>query len=129
MAKTFLYFAYGSNMLTRRLKAPKRAPSAMAIGTGFVQGHSLTFDKVSTDSSGKCAIEKTGNPLDRVYGVLFEINLCDSRSFDDAEGLGQGYRKDEIHVVSPDGVIAAVAYFATERDPDRRPYSWYKALV
>jgi AIG2-like family len=93
----------------------------MAIGTGFVQGHRLPFDKVSTDGSGKCAIEETGNLVDRVYGVLFEISLSDSRSLDDAEGLGQGYRKGDIQVVRPDGVTAAVAYFATERDPDRRP--------
>src|SRR5688572_25374623 len=113
MPKTFLYFAYGSNMLTRRLTAPKRAPSAVTIGTGFVQGYRLTFDKVSTDRSGKCGIEETGNPADRVYGVLFEISLSDSRSLDDAEGLGQGYRKGDVEVVRPESIATAVAYFPT----------------
>ncbi|MFY4729873.1 gamma-glutamylcyclotransferase family protein [Nitrospira sp. BLG_2] len=129
MPNTFLYFAYGSNMLTRRLRAPKRAPSAMPVGTGFVQGHRLTFDKVSTDSSSKCSMEKSANPADRVYGVLFEVSLSDSRSLDDTEGAGRGYRNGLIQVVTPDAVKTAVTYFATERDPHRRPYSWYKALV
>jgi gamma-glutamylcyclotransferase len=52
MPRTSLYFAYGSNMFARRLSA--RTPSAMRIGTGFVEGRKLTFDKVSTDGSGKC---------------------------------------------------------------------------
>ena len=53
MPDTFLYFAYGSNMLTRRLTAPARAPLALATGTVFAEGRRLTFDKVSTDGSGK----------------------------------------------------------------------------
>jgi len=84
---------------------------------------------VSTDGSGKCGIEETGNPADRVYGVLFEISLSDSGGLDDAEGLGHGYRKGVIQVVRPDGISTAVAYFPTERDPNRRPYTWYKTFV
>jgi hypothetical protein len=44
MPETFLCFAYGSNMLTRRLAA--RTPSAVAVGTAYVEGYRLTFDKV-----------------------------------------------------------------------------------
>ena len=73
MAKTFLNFSYGSNMFTRRLK--DRCPSAEAIGTGFLKGHLLTFHKVSIDGSGKCDMESTGNLSDRVYGVIFRINV------------------------------------------------------
>jgi gamma-glutamylcyclotransferase len=129
MPDTFLYFAYGSNMLTRRLTAPRRAPSAVAIGTAFAEGRRLTFDKVSTDGSGKCDIEETGNPDDRVYGVLFRINSADIGGLDEAEGLGNGYRKGEIQVVTQSGPSTAVAYFATEKDTRRRPYDWYKAFV
>ena len=49
--ETFLYFAYGSNMFTRRLK--ERTPSVAVADTGFVEGHRLAFDKVSRDGSGK----------------------------------------------------------------------------
>jgi len=32
-------------------------------------------------------------------------------------------------VVTSEGTLAAAAYFATEKDPKRRPYNWYKAFV
>ncbi len=133
MADTFLYFAYGSNMLSRRLKARNRTPSARFIGTGFVEGHRLTFDKVSKDRagnrSGKCNIEATTNPADRVYGVLFNIPTAEETALDDAEGLGRGYRKDKVRVLVPDGACAAVAYIADNTDPLLLPYDWYKAFV
>lgn len=37
MPDTFLYFAYGSNMLTKRLRAKDRAPSARAEGCCLVE--------------------------------------------------------------------------------------------
>lgn len=67
-AEFFLYFAYGSNMLFRRLKA--RTPSARLVGVGHVLGYRLVFDKVSKDGSGKCDIERTGVNADMVYGAL-----------------------------------------------------------
>jgi gamma-glutamylcyclotransferase len=127
MPSTFLYFAYGSNMFARRLAA--RTPSAVRITTAFIDGRRLTFDKVSTDGSGKCDIEATGNPADRVYGVLFRIATAEERALDEAEGLGHGYRKDEITVVTSEATIAAMAYIAIVKDPKRRPYDWYKAFV
>jgi gamma-glutamylcyclotransferase len=127
MPGTYLYFAYGSNMFAPRLAA--RTPSAVPITTAFVDGRRLVFDKVSTDGSGKCDIEATGNPADRVYGVIFRIARAEERALDEAEGLGHGYRKNHIMVVTFEGTLAAVAYFATEKDPKRRPYDWYKAFV
>ena len=127
MPGTYLYFAYGSNMFARRLAA--RTPSAVRITTAYVDGRQLTFDKVSTDGSGKCDIEATGNPADRIYGVLFRIATAEERALDEAEGLGHGYRKDEITVVTSEATIAAMAYIAIVKDPKRRPYDWYKAFV
>jgi gamma-glutamylcyclotransferase len=127
MPGTFLYFAYGSNMFARRLAA--RTPSAVRITTAFVEGHRLAFDKVSTDGSGKCDIEATGNSADRVYGVIFRIAAAEERALDEAEGVGHGYRKDEITVATLEGTLAAMAYIATKKDPKRRPYDWYKAFV
>jgi cation transport regulator ChaC len=127
MPGTFLYFAYGSNMFARRLAA--RTPSAVRITTALVDGRRLTFDKVSTDGSGKCDIEATGNPADRIYGVVFRIATAELRALDEAEGLGHGYRKDEIMVVTSEGTLAAMAYIATEKDPKRRPYDWYQGFV
>ena len=122
-----LYFAYGSNMLSRRLLA--RVPSAIAVGVGYTSGRRLTFDKVSTDGSGKCDIEPTPSQTDRVYGVLFEIPLAEKAGLDDAEGLGKGYREERVDVVTSCATRQALAYVATAKAPALRPYHWYKALV
>lgn len=125
--KTFLYFAYGSNMLSRRLRV--RTPSAVAKGTGYVGGRRLTFDKVSSDGSGKCDIESTSSSTDRAYGVLFDIAYAEKAKLDEAEGLGKGYREEQLTIVTPTGNVHAIAYVATAKEPALRPYNWYKAFV
>jgi gamma-glutamylcyclotransferase len=127
MPDTFFYFAFGSNMLARRLRA--RTPSAVVRGTGFIGGHRLTFDKISTHGSGKCRIEATTNPGGRVYGVLFAIASAEAENLDREEGVGNGYRKDFVNVVTVTEVITAVAYIADRRNSNLRPYDWYKAFV
>jgi hypothetical protein len=122
-----IYFAYGSNMLLRRLK--DRCPSANPIGTGFVAQRRLTFHKVSRDKSGKCDIERTSNLTDRVYGVLFQIAASEKQQLDDAEGLHHGYEEETVTVVTSAGEVQAKTYFATAKDSARRPYQWYKDLV
>jgi hypothetical protein len=98
-AEFYLYFAYGSNMLTRRFR--QRTPSAVAVGIGFVESYRLTFGKVSTDGSGKCTIERSDDPENEVYGVLFRVDTADSPRLDSAEGLGHSYIKEELGVVTP----------------------------
>ena len=127
MADTFLYFAYGSNMLTRRLTA--RTPSAVVFGPAFAEGYRLTFAKVSSDGSGKCDIERTENPEDRVYGVLFRVDTSEAECLDAAEGLGHGYEKGSILTTSQEGPTSAITYFATKTNTTLRPYEWYKAFV
>ena len=124
---TFFYFAYGSNMLSQRLRA--RTPSATAIGVAHISGRRLTFDKLSSDGSGKCDIAPTPHPTDRVYGVLSKINCDEKDALDAAEGLGKGYREERVTVMTPSGNVEAVTYVATAKEPALRPYHWYKALV
>ena len=70
MTKRIVYFAYGSNMLTARLR--ERTPSATPIGIGRLTGHVLSWDKRSrADGSGKCDAEATGHERDVIWGVLF----------------------------------------------------------
>lgn len=115
-------------MLSRRLK--ERTPSATPIGVGYVSNRRLTFDKVSRDGSGKCDIESTTKPTDRVYGMLFKISAPEKSKLDEAEGLGKGYKEEQILVVMLNGETHnAIAYVATEKEPALRPYHWYKALV
>ena len=122
------YFAYGSNMLTARLR--ERVPSATAIGIGQLEGHALRWDKRSwRDGSGKCDAEFTGQQSDVVWGVVFEFVPEDKPALDQAEGLGNGYMEKMVNILTEAGWLTAVTYLATDKDASLRPYHWYKALV
>ncbi len=125
-SNSFLYFAYGSNMLTRRLLG--RTPSARTVGVATLSGYELRWHKVSKDGSGKCDIVSSAADS-VVYGVLYEIALTDKPALDTAEGLGWGYQQVQLEVQSDIGPLLALSYQATNIDHGTRPYDWYKALV
>ena len=116
-------------MMSRRLRAPNRAPSALFVETGFVKGYRLTFDKVSSDGSGKCDIEITNSSDGRVYGVLYAISKTDKLTLDKVEGLGRGYREEVIDISTPSGTYKATTYLAITKEPTIKPYDWYKQIV
>ena len=124
---SFLYFAYGSNMLTRRLR--ERTPSARAVGVATLPGFELRWHKVSKDGSAKCDIVQAAAAGARVYGVLFQIGNADKPALDLAEGIGMGYREERVTVESAQGATEAWTYRATNIDRLALPYTWYKALV
>ncbi len=128
--KNVIYFAYGSNMLTPRLR--HRAPSSVLLSTASLPQHRLHFHKRSKDGSGKCNAFRTGDASDAVYGALFEIPKEEKRKLDRTEGLGSGYHEQSVQVVLPNGKqMIAKTYFADAAyvDENLRPYFWYKELV
>jgi len=128
--KQILCFAYGSNMLSSRMRHPDRVPSASVVDIGYVVASRITFDKVSKkDGSGKCDAEATEDENDRVYGVLYAVPLTQKPNLDRAEGFGNGYEEKAVEVITSRGVKRAVMYYATSKDPSMRPYHWYKACV
>jgi hypothetical protein len=127
VTQRIVYFAYGSNMLTARLR--ERAPTATPLGVGQLRGHVLSWDKRSNDGSGKCDAEATGRDSDVIWGVLFELDARDKPGLDRAEGLGAGYTEKLVRILINGGAIDALTYCATDKDPTLRPYQWYKALV
>ena len=123
-----LYFSYGSNMSTPRIK--HRVKSATVITTAYLHQHSLQFHKKSADGSAKCDIEHTKSQDDIVYGVLFEILTIEKHILDRYEGLGNGYEEKTVSIILPDGKsIAASTYYATHIDASLKPYHWYKEHV
>jgi gamma-glutamylcyclotransferase len=109
-----LYFAYGSNMSSRRLRA--RVPSARAVGLGSIQGRRLAFHKLGSDGSGKCDIPESDDPSDRVHGVLYEIAESDWMSLDRAEGEGAHYHRARLMVDrSDEPTVEAWVYLADAR--------------
>ncbi|HHA2520515.1 TPA: gamma-glutamylcyclotransferase family protein [Stenotrophomonas maltophilia] len=124
-ANTFLYFSYGSNMLSSRLR--ERCPSARPIGMAELPDHELRWHKRSKDNSGKCDV--VACPGKHIIGVLYRIEDTDKTALDRAEGLGQGYEAIEAHVLHNGNNVLAKAYQATAIDESLTPYGWYKALV
>lgn len=123
------YFAYGSNMLTERLQA--RVSSAKNPRSLTLPRYRLRFHKKSTDCSGKCNIIATACDCDVVHGVLFEIEDTQICKLDDAEGVGYGYRRDEI-TVSLCGTESKAFVYVAEKDAiddALMPYRWYYDLV
>ena len=123
------YFAYGSNMSTKRLQA--RAPSSRPFAMARLDGYTLKFHKRSIDGSGKCNIVRTGDPEHHVFGVLFDIAESEKPSLDRAEGSGRGYTPVNIHVQSGSEQIAAFAYIAMRDwiDDTLLPYAEYLAFI
>ena len=72
---TVLYFAYGSNMSSERLRA--RTPSATSLGRARLPGYTLRWHKLGRDGSGKCDIEPSNAPRAAVWGVLYEIDSAE----------------------------------------------------
>ena len=125
----FVYFAYGSNMLTARLRA--RMPSCQPIGIATLPGHVLKFHKRSKDGSGKCNAF-AADPSDSVVGVLYSFDLTERAKLDAAEGVGNGYNHAVVTVINEEGRRRKVlTYLADPQhiDDSLRPYTWYKDLV
>jgi hypothetical protein len=126
-ADSFVCFAYGSNMLTARIR--ERCASVQTLGVVELRGYELRWHKRSKDGSGKCDIVQTALPGASVFGVLYEIAVSEKAALDEAEGLGFGYDEAEIEVFRGADRLRAKAYVATTIDPTLKPYFWYRALV
>ncbi len=124
-----LYFAYGSNMSSKRLRSRVSSAKMQCIAT--LTEHQLQFHKRSKkDGSGKCDAFYTGHSTDRVMGIVFEMEAKDKGPLDEAEGLGKGYEEKTVTVKdSSGGSIQAFTYYATDIDPFVKPYHWYKNHV
>jgi cation transport regulator ChaC len=124
--ETLTYFAYGSNMSLRRLKA--RVPSASRIGIARLNGFRLAFEKIGRDGSAKCDITVCADS--GVHGVLFALAASERPQLDACEDLGRGYCARWLQVEREDGHrVTAFTYVALRRDPSLRPYRWYHRHV
>lgn len=125
MTAFYNYFAYGSNMLTLRLRA--RCPSAEPVTVGYANDFTIAFHKRSMDGSGKATL--VAEPGNRALGVVFRIASGERKALDKAEA---GYVAREAFPVvcrSSGERIEASTYLASREDQRLRPYDWYLALL
>ena len=127
MTSNFLYFAYGSNLLSARLKA--RTPSARVRGMALLEGHELRWHMSSQDGSGKCDVVASDAEGCHVQGVVYEVALHEKPRLDAAESLGSGYSERLMSVRMGAETHPVWLYCALRTDPLAQPYDWYKGLV
>ncbi len=120
-----IYFAYGSNMCTARLR--RRVASARPLGRAVLPGWRVGFRKRSVDGSAKCTIEPSSG--DTVHGVAFEIDERELAALNATEG--PGYEQVTVVVTIGDRPVDAATYVARPSWIDSRlePYDWYLDLV
>lgn len=123
------YLAYGSNLHPLRLML--RVPNVRLVGTTKLEGCRLTFHKRSTDSSSKCNLDFTDDPANVSYGAIYDVPEDDVHHLDEAEGLGNGYYKQQLTVSVGSEALNVFVYLAssTHLVADLEPYHWYKGFV
>jgi len=137
--RTFHYFAYGSNMLTERLRA--RCPSARPLGPARAAGHDFAIGKRGGDASGKATIARAPSaaparaaeaPPTEVHGVVFEVDAAERPLLDRVEG--PGYTRDDgfdVSLTACGSEVATATYIARSShfDPGLPAFCWYRALI
>ncbi|XP_076265228.1 gamma-glutamylcyclotransferase-like [Rhynchophorus ferrugineus] len=101
MAGKFLYFAYGSNLLTHRIHINN--PSAERVGIGRLNDYQISFVTYSKRWRGASAtiIPKISGV---VWGALWEVNNSDMEHLDKQEGVHENiYRALQVDVLLPNG--------------------------
>jgi hypothetical protein len=65
------------------------------------------------------------------YGAVFDIRPGEVSALDDLEGLGNGYYKEQLQVVTNGELVSVFTYLASSSHliTTLRPYDWYKGLV
>jgi len=117
-----LYFAYGSNMASARLR--ERAPSARALGVALLPGYAWRCNKPSADGTARANLVAASDA--ETWGVLYEIHPRDWEALDRAGG---GYERIVIDVLR-DGVRGvAETYIAAGVADAGSPAPWYLGLV
>ena len=122
MSGKVIYFAYGSNMLTRKIR--EVAPSARPIGTAILENYLLVVNKKSLDGSSKANLLKIPGHL--VWGVLYEIDEGELNRLDRSEG---GYLRKSLEVKPTTGGEAKAFVYLSSKLTNSLPYHWYKRFI
>ena len=105
------YFAYGSNMNSKRLKERVNR-NDIRWQVGYLQGYELVFNKVGSDGSGKANIRR--KEPSSVYGVLYLLTEEELQRLDKHEGVPNHYKRICLPVETEAGTVQAISYIAAE---------------
>jgi gamma-glutamylcyclotransferase len=118
-----LYFAYGSNLSTRRLIG--RVGNVHAKSVACLSDHRIAFNKPSRDGSGKANVVESAGAS--TWGMVFELK---AQSWDVLDRFEPGYARQLHAVRSREGAsIEAQLYVHTPGGPDLTPFDWYLEAI
>lgn len=118
-----LYFAYGSNLETGRIRA--RISSARKDSVACLEHHRLVCNKLGRDGSAKANLAPAAGH--RAWGVLYRI---DAAHLDDLDRFEGGYQRVEVEVRTAAGEICRATTYRSDRiASDPTPFDWYRALI
>jgi len=118
-----LYFAYGSNLATPRMR--DRVPRARVVGRAQLENHRLVFDKRGRDGSGKANI--TPDPVATEWGALYALESVHWNLLDPFE---LGYDRVTLRVVLESGAFrSAETYRAIAPESGLIPLAEYKRFI
>ncbi|KAK2723744.1 gamma-glutamylcyclotransferase-like [Artemia franciscana] len=126
---TFLYFAYGSNLLKERIHINN--PSAKMKAVARLSGYQLDFNYFSSRWNGAVTtITKT--PTDEVWGIVWEMDMEHRQTLNRQEGVHTSiYRPITVKVETREGETYVCRCYELIRplEEDRRPSRVYKEVI
>ncbi len=120
-----LYFAYGSNLKTERMK--ERIPSAMVKGISTLRGYQFKLNKLGKDGSAKANIAPIEGGI--VYGVAYSFGSDQWSVLDSFEG---GYKRVPLKIHILDQFRIASTYICVDTKllvESIAPSNWYLNLI
>ena len=119
-----LYFAYGSNMISRQMR--NRCPGGELAGIAVLDGYRFLIN-----SRGVATIIEDSSS--KVHGVLWNITDADERSLDFYEGISTGLyvkRPVKVTIKTEEGVhVSALVYVAADSTPGLPRAGYLHAIV
>jgi gamma-glutamylcyclotransferase (GGCT)/AIG2-like uncharacterized protein YtfP len=122
--KNIYYFAYGSNMLEKQMKARCGEENYKDFGIGYVEDFELAFTRRSSNWCSMGVADLICKKGIKTYGRIYKINEIARNRLDCCEGFKEKknkkskvnayYREDEILIYAkkPRKEIYACCYFA-----------------
>ncbi|CAG9581603.1 unnamed protein product [Danaus chrysippus] len=135
---TFLYFAYGSNLLAKRIHI--KNPSAKFFSIAQLPNYRLDFENINNSYWNGAAATIVEESDSVVWGALWTLDVKDIPHLDEQEGVNVGlYRVRNVSVHTPDGnTLTARTYQITVDPPkvqvkdmplERQPSNTYMEVI
>ncbi|KAJ6635519.1 Gamma-glutamylcyclotransferase [Pseudolycoriella hygida] len=136
--ETFLYFAYGSNLLSKRIHIQN--PTAKRKTIGQLKNYRLDFLRASTNWNG-CSATIVEDDGSSVWGAIWEINVSNMKDLDRQEGVDVNFYKVLMKSIeTPNGEELPCRLYQQVRNPtesvkfedipfDRQPSKTYLKCI